>query len=88
MKEIKPGELNFVIDLKDDKWKYLKHAKIENRIVIPSSLYLNLAWDVLKSLKDCSEASILYKNVKIHKQQVEIPIDETIVLVTMVHKGI
>ncbi|XP_051174729.1 fatty acid synthase-like [Leptopilina boulardi] len=85
--QFKKGEMNFVIDLKDDKWQYLKNFKIENKIVIPNFLYLKLAWDVLKLFQNKCVLSIIYHNVTIHQQQVEIPIEENIVLLTMVQKG-
>ncbi|XP_051160074.1 fatty acid synthase-like [Leptopilina boulardi] len=85
--EVKEGEMNFIINLKDEKWKYLEHAKIEDEVIIPTSVYLKLAWDVLKSLKNDSEFSVVYHNVKIHKHQVKIPEDESIILVVMVQKG-
>ncbi|XP_043469511.1 fatty acid synthase-like [Leptopilina heterotoma] len=85
--EVKEGEMKFTINLKDEKWKYLEHNKIDDKVIVPSSLYLTLAWEVLKSLKEKSEESVVYENIKIHKHQVELSKDKNIELVVMVQKG-
>ncbi|XP_051160333.1 fatty acid synthase-like [Leptopilina boulardi] len=85
--EVKEGEMNFIINLKDEKWKYLKHARIDNKVVIPTCIYLKLAWEVLKSLKDDCEISVIFEKLKMHKYQVEIPEEENIILVVTVQKG-
>ncbi|XP_043469513.1 fatty acid synthase-like [Leptopilina heterotoma] len=85
--EIKAGEINFIINLKEDRWKYLAHAKIGDKVIIPSSLYLTLAWEVLNSLKNKSEEYVIYKTIKVYKHLVEIPKDQNIEIVTMVQKG-
>ncbi|XP_051174620.1 fatty acid synthase-like [Leptopilina boulardi] len=86
-KEDNKGEMNFIINLNDEKWKYLKHFKIDDKVVVPTALYLKLVWEVLHSLKDDSKISLVYQNVTIHKHQVEIPEDKNIILVVMVQKG-
>ncbi|XP_043468912.1 fatty acid synthase-like [Leptopilina heterotoma] len=86
-KEVKEGEIKFTIDLNNDTWDFLKHAKFESKIVIPLSLYLKLVSDIIRSFQDNTEFSIVYKNVEVHKQQVEISVDNNIELVIMVQKG-
>ncbi|XP_051173749.1 fatty acid synthase-like [Leptopilina boulardi] len=83
--KIKTGELSFIINLNDEKWKYLKYGKINKRIVFHTSVYLNLVWEVLKSLKNSE--SVIYHNVQIHQHLVEIPDDENIILIVMVQKA-
>ncbi|XP_043468900.1 fatty acid synthase-like [Leptopilina heterotoma] len=85
--KINEGHMNFVVNLNDDKWRFLNHSRIDSKIVIPISLYLNTAWDIIKSFQNTSEFGVIYKNVKIHEQLVEIPFDESIELLTMVQKG-
>ncbi|XP_043468869.1 fatty acid synthase-like [Leptopilina heterotoma] len=87
MHQEKAGYKEFTVNLNDEKWKFLNHARIEGKIVIPITLYLKLAWSVLKlSLKN-SEYSLVYHNVQIHKQQVEIPSNKSVNLVAMVQTG-
>lgn len=87
-KEVKKGDMKFIIDLKDENWKYLKHVRIDGRVVVPTSVYLKLAWDVLKYFKNSSKLSLVYNDVKVHNYQVVIPENDKIVLVVMVQKGI
>lgn len=79
--------MEFTIDLKDEQWKYLKHAKIDGRVIVPTSVYLKLAWNVINYFKNSCEISLVYRNVRIHKHQVEIPENDKVVLVVMVQKG-
>lgn len=79
--------MNFLVNLTKDKWKFLNHHRIYGTIVIPTSFYLKLAWDVLNSFQTNPESSVIYKNVIIH-DQLMISFDEDIELVTMVQKGI
>ncbi|XP_051173561.1 fatty acid synthase-like [Leptopilina boulardi] len=83
-KNLHDGEINFIINLKEDEWKYLKHARVNDKIIVHTSVYLNLVWKVLKLLKNNSEFSVVYNDVKIHKHDVEIREDESITLVVMV----
>lgn len=85
--KVKEGELNFIVNLNDDKWKFLHHAMIEGKLLIPIALYLNITWDVFKGFYTSSKFSVTYKNVKIHKQNVEIPSNGNVELVAMVQKG-
>ncbi|XP_043468880.1 fatty acid synthase-like [Leptopilina heterotoma] len=85
--KFRKGQMNFLVNLNDDNWKFLNHAKIQGIPVIPISLYLNTAWDIVKGFQNSSEFSIVYRNVIIHEQLVEIPVDGNIELVTMVQKG-
>lgn len=85
--EVKEGEKSFVINIQEDQWEFLKHVKINGKLIVPTSVYLNLVWQVFKSFKPDSEISVVYEKVKIHKQLVEIPEDEKLILVVMVQKG-
>ncbi|XP_051172618.1 fatty acid synthase-like [Leptopilina boulardi] len=85
-KELKAGEMNFTINLKEANWEYLKHARINDKIVICPSVYLNLAWQVLKLLKKNSEFSVVYHDVQIY-DQVEITEEKNTTLVVMVQKA-
>ncbi|XP_043468926.1 fatty acid synthase-like [Leptopilina heterotoma] len=84
---VKKREIKFKVDLKNTEWNYLKHAKIESKIVIPTSLYLKLVLDIVQKFQDNTEFSMIYKNVEVYKQQVEISVDNNIELVIMVQKG-
>lgn len=64
------------------------HAKINDKIVLLSSLYLKLAWDVLKSYKNDTQISIVYQDIQIQENLLEILEDKRIELVVMVQKGI
>lgn len=80
--------MSFTVNVNDEQWEYLKHAKVDDKMVVPISLYLELTWKVFKSLKDDTQASIVFKDIQIHKHQVEIPVNKELVLVVMVQKGI
>ncbi|XP_043469524.1 fatty acid synthase-like [Leptopilina heterotoma] len=86
-KEIKNGQVKFTINLNDEKWKYLEHIKIDGKVLVPSSLYLILAGEVQKWLKNDSETSFVYHKVEIHKHPIVIPKYEDFLLVVMVQKG-
>ncbi|XP_043463802.1 fatty acid synthase-like [Leptopilina heterotoma] len=83
---IKLGQMNFIVNLTNDKWKYLNNHRIYSTTVIPTSLYLKLAWDVLNSFQTNPESSVSYTDVITHNQLI-LPFDENIELITMVQKG-
>ena len=86
-RQVNEGEMNFSIELTEDKWKFLGGNKVNGKIVVPISAYLNLAWTVFKSIRGNPEVSVVFENVQIHKQQVEIPKREALQLVVMIQKG-
>lgn len=77
----------FIINLKEEQWRYLKDVMIDEKIVVPTSLYLTLAWKVLICSRNCSKNSVVYQDVRIHKHQIIIPEDGQIALVVMLQKG-
>ncbi|XP_033219715.1 fatty acid synthase-like isoform X2 [Belonocnema kinseyi] len=85
--EQKQAEMKFPIKLENEVWEFLKGNKIDDKIVLPSALYLKLAWTVLEELSEEKGMSIVFENVQICKHQVVIPENEEIVLVVMVQKG-
>lgn len=79
--------MKFPIKLANKVWEFLKGNKIDDKIVLPSSLYLKLAWEVLEEISEEKGMSIVLENVQICKHQVVIPENEEFVLVVMVQKG-
>ncbi|XP_033218585.1 fatty acid synthase-like [Belonocnema kinseyi] len=86
-KQVTEGEMNFAIELTEDKWKFMGGNKIHGKVVLPISAYLDLTWTVFKSIKEDTEIPVVFENVQIHKQQIEIADSEPLVLVVMVQKG-
>ena len=74
------------IDLKDDAWEFLKGNKIDNKIVLPYSLYLKLALSVMENLSDERDLRIIFDKVVIHKIQ-NVAEDEVLELTVMVQRG-
>lgn len=84
--EIKEGEMKFPIRLENTDWEFLKGHRIDNKIVIPASLYLKLVWNVLREISEERDL-IVFENVQIFKHQLIIPQSEEVSLVVMVQKG-
>lgn len=79
--------MNFAIDLTEDKWKFMGGNKVDGKVVVPISAYLDLTWTVFKSIKEKTDIPVVFENVRIHKQQIEIPDREPLMLVVMIQKG-
>lgn len=84
--ELKEGEMKFPIQLENTDWEFLRGNKIDNKIVIPSALYLKLVWQVLREISEEKDL-IVFENVQIFKHQLIIPESEELSLVVMVQKG-
>ena len=79
--------MKFPIKIENEAWKFLKGNKIDDKTVLPSALYLKLAWEVFEEISEEKNMSIVFDSVQICKHQVVIPENEEFVLVVMVQKG-
>ena len=87
-KDFKQGEVTFEIDLNNESWQFLKGNKIGDKIFLPCSLYLKLAWSVVYEICDKVEVPMVFEKVVIHKTQYINEEDEIFELIVMVQKGI
>ena len=79
--------MKFKLKLENENWEFLKGNKIDDKIVIPSALYLKLAWEVLQEISEEKNLPVVFENIQIYKHQVVIPEKEELELVLMVQRG-
>lgn len=79
--------MTYKIDLSSETWNFLKGNRIGDKIFLPCSLYLKLAWSVVYESCDKVEVPMVFEQVVIHKTQYINEEDEVFELVIMVQKG-
>ncbi|XP_046820631.1 fatty acid synthase-like [Vespa crabro] len=77
----------FFLDLKSDKYKFLKDFRIGDDIIVPLPIYLHLVQEIQLLIGKQSDRFFIFENIIIYNKLLKVPENDILKLVIMVAKG-
>ncbi|XP_043485866.1 fatty acid synthase-like [Polistes fuscatus] len=87
-KFLETQQIEELVDLESDKYKFLRNFKINGNVIISSAVYLKLVVNMYSNLiPNKANNSFILENIIIHNKLLEIPRNGKIRLIIMIFKG-
>ncbi|XP_043486005.1 uncharacterized protein LOC122513652 [Polistes fuscatus] len=81
-------QIEELVDLESDKYKFLGNFKINGNVIISSAVYLKLVVNMYSNLiQKKANNSFILENIIIHNKLLEVPRNGKIHLIIMIFKG-
>ncbi|OXU24446.1 hypothetical protein TSAR_011485 [Trichomalopsis sarcophagae] len=85
--EITESERTYEININEEENEYLQGYVINGKFFIPMALYLTKAWEIWKSFKTNNFSSVIFEDIKIYKQLINVPENHIVNFSVTVFKG-